>query len=288
MKERSRKSAIPPFGTILVPYDGSPDSDLALQAALYLALQGKALLKGLFVVDRKVVRAHFLEDLAGVAGAGPFLDIESQSRKALERIGHYLMETFKARCRKAGVAGDAVIVDDTVPGGILAAARRVDLVVMGKRGAHELGDHPVGSNVERVARHSPVPVLVVPSVFHPIRSVLAGYDGSPHSKGTVLLASSVACWLQARLTILHVCKDAKAARKSLVWAERFLSRSDRKATLLVKEADPSNLLPKIARVGGYDLLVLGAYGKGFLREFLIGSITDLVLRETLTPLLIHR
>lgn len=272
--------------TILVPYDGSRSASAALQAALQLATGSRARLKGLFVVDSKIVGAHFFEDLAGAAGVAPFLALEQQSRRALGRIGKGLMAAFAKACAARRVDCDTAVVEDSVADGILAAARRCDLVVLGQRGARR-GSGLVGADVERVVRHSPVPVLMVPEGYKPVRRILAGYDGSAHGRETLGLALAAASWFSASLTVLHVSSDADG-KATLQAGRRAISKRHPDVKLALERGDPASTLARLAHKREYDLLVLGAYGHGFLREFLLGSTTDLVLRETRTPLLIHR
>lgn len=276
-----------PFRDVLVCFDGSPPAQAALQAALQLAGRG-ARLRGLFVVDSKAIRAHFFEDLAGAAGLAPYLDIESQARHSLERIGTALLGAFRQACRKAGVSCDTLLLEDTVAGGILSAAKRSDLVVMGRKGAHGSAASPIGSNVERVARHCPKPVLVVPGKPRPVKKMLVGYDHSEHARDTLMLAARCAAGFKASLTVLHVAEDEAAGKAALGWARRLLDRQGRKAKFEARKGEAADVLPRIAKSSSYDLIVLGAFGQGYLREFLLGSTTDLVLRDTRTPLLIHR
>lgn len=276
-----------PFRDALVCFDGSAPAQAALSVALQLAARGSRL-RGLFVVDSKAIRAHFFEDLAGAAGVAPYLDIESQARHSLERIGTALLGAFRASCRKAGVPCDTSLVEDSVASGIVAAAKRADLVVMGRTGAHASAATPVGSNVERVVRHCPKPVLVVPGKSRPVKRILAGYDHSEHARDTLMLAAKVAAGFNCPLTVLHVGTDETSGKAALGWARRLLDRQGRKAKYEFRRGQAAEVLPRIARSGSHDLLVLGAFGQGYVREFLLGSTTDLVLRETRTPLLIHR
>ena len=272
--------------TLLVPFDGSKPSLAALDTSLQIASSKGARLSGLFVMDTQVIEGHFLEDLAGSMGVAPFLGLEQQSRKAFKKIGEALMDAFQKRCEDKHVPCQVSVVEDSVSSAIATAGRKADLVVMGLRGRRGTSG-PIGSNVERAVRVCPAPLLIVPQEIKSVRHVLAGYDGSTHGRTTLDLAAAACAWFGAELTVLHVSAD-KEGQEVLSGARKLASKRRTETKFLLEKGDPASALARIAHGRKYDLMVLGAFGQGYLREFLLGSTTDLVLRETRTPLLIHR
>lgn len=160
------------YRSILVPIDGSPASDLALQQAANLARGLETELVLLYVVPEiGVPRAR-------VAGECPGLDRETITRE-MHRQGELLLSRALERLRDQSLEGflhphtRCLIVDAEerrVSDLILRVARdeAVDLIAIGSHGQsaalepHGAHHHMLGHVAERVAHGSRVPVLLVP------------------------------------------------------------------------------------------------------------------------------
>ncbi|GAB7091273.1 universal stress protein [Halorubrum luteum] len=137
------------YDEILVPTDGSPASDAAIDHAIDLAERYDARLHALYVVDGAAYST--LE-----AGSEIVLEaLESEGKDATERVA-----------RAAGDAGiDAVttVSSGTAYRSIIdyADENDVDMIVMGTHGRKGIDRYLLGSVTERVVRTSDVPVLTV-------------------------------------------------------------------------------------------------------------------------------
>ena len=141
---------------LLVPVDGSPTSVKALETAIELARLNGARLRLLYVIDEldyvngfETAKAYYEQTL-------PFMHAEGES----------LLAQMRSLAVDKGVACDSVLLEsgagrlcDTVA----EQARQVhaDMVVLGSHGRRGLNRVLMGSDAEQIARHSPVPVLVV-------------------------------------------------------------------------------------------------------------------------------
>jgi len=145
------------YKRILVPVDGSAVSANGLREALKFARRGRAKLRLLHVVEDYTA---FSAPEVGV-DVGPLLEaMLGTGRKTLARI--------ERRVRSAGVKPDCVLVENIggrVADEIVWQAKRwrADLIVIGTHGRRGLQRALMGSDAELVARHSPVPVLLVPA-----------------------------------------------------------------------------------------------------------------------------
>jgi nucleotide-binding universal stress UspA family protein len=150
-------TATPPSGSIqlVVGYDGSPPADRALDAAVRL-LQGRT---GRINV---VYVAHLSTTVMMSPGAiaemeADFDEIEKELRaQAAGQLGGRV-ETFQFQ-RRQGLIGDELIaaatgISEGHPGDTV-----VILVGSSSHAAHRL----VGSVAVNLARHSPVPLIIVP------------------------------------------------------------------------------------------------------------------------------
>lgn len=134
-----------PYRRILVPTDVSLASRLAFPMAALLARSLGAEIVGVYVVPETTASS-----LVGVPHAEP---VVVPTEAALWK---FLEDDF------AGLAVTAQVHRGTIWDRIVhtASVEKADLIVMATRGHDSLGDTVMGSNTERVVRHSPCPVLV--------------------------------------------------------------------------------------------------------------------------------
>jgi nucleotide-binding universal stress UspA family protein len=185
---------------VLIATDFSHHSDAALRYGLEFAHLYGARAEIVYVVPTE----EFV--LAGPEGL-------HAAREAARRD---LLE-FKARLGCTGALVDDVdyhlaMLEGPVADCLLQCARekKSDLLVVGTHGRRGLGKFVLGSVVEKVFRHSPVPVLTVgPHIHLPhkvdlTRHILAPCDLTPKSHPAVQYACTLAQAQHAQLTVLHV------------------------------------------------------------------------------------
>jgi nucleotide-binding universal stress UspA family protein len=143
---------MPVFKKILVPVDGSPTSNKAVDFALRLAQDGQASVRLLHCIDET-----------------SFLDAYEYSRELIEQArqaGQKILQDGLAAAQKLGVNADTLLLEragqrlghsvaDT------AGDWGADLVVVGSHGRRGIGRLLLGSGSEQILRDSPVPVLLV-------------------------------------------------------------------------------------------------------------------------------
>ena len=147
------------FKQILVPVDGSPASNRALQAALALAREQNATLNVLHVVSLTAVTPV----MDGGMYVPQYLDAMME---ALREGGQDLLAKARAAATKDGVTTQTKLIESgigDVAQAILAHAKklRADLIVMGTHGRRGLSRILMGSDAESVLREAAVPVLLV-------------------------------------------------------------------------------------------------------------------------------
>ena len=137
------------YSQILVPTDGSPASDAAIEHAIDLADRYGATLHALYVVDGAAYST--LE-----AGAEIVVDaLESEGKEATRRVAD-AAEDAGVDCETTVTSGTAYrSIRDYVDG------HAIDMIVMGTHGRKGLDRYLLGSVTERVVRTSDVPVLTV-------------------------------------------------------------------------------------------------------------------------------
>ncbi|ELZ46654.1 UspA domain protein [Halorubrum distributum JCM 9100] len=137
------------YSEILVPTDGGPASDAAIEHAIDLANQYGARLHALYVVDGAAYSS--LE-----AGAEIVVEaLESEGEEATGRVADAAADAG-VECVTSVTSGTAYrSIHDYVD------EHGIDVVVMGTHGRKGLDRYLLGSVTERVVRTSDVPVLTV-------------------------------------------------------------------------------------------------------------------------------
>jgi len=146
------------YHQILVPVDGSPTSEKALDEAIRLAQLTGARLRLVHVVD----------ELSYVNGFEPAMNYLNEIIPLMREAGEKLLAHDRQKALNKGVGADVVLIVEG-PGRICdhvaeqARRARADLIVVGSHGRRGIGRVLLGSDAEQIVRHAPVPVLVVRS-----------------------------------------------------------------------------------------------------------------------------
>jgi nucleotide-binding universal stress UspA family protein len=141
---------------IVIGLDGSPGSAHALQWAIDMAKR----------LDGEVVAVHI--DSLPIYVPGP-MGIVPPAETAQERVD--LQEAFGTEwclpLRKSGVRYRAILEESTPVGTALIEVglrEGADMIVVGSRGHNGVTELLLGSVSHQVAHHSPIPVVIVPTV----------------------------------------------------------------------------------------------------------------------------
>lgn len=145
-----------PWRRLLVPVDGSDCSDRGLAQAIELARLTGAALRVIHVVDELT----FVN--AREVPATDWRQVDELMRAA----GQDIVRRAQARVAAAGLVAEGEVLDDLagrLPEAVAREAARwhADLVVLGTHGRRGMDRVLMGSGAERIARQSPVPVLLV-------------------------------------------------------------------------------------------------------------------------------
>ncbi len=131
--------------TVLVAYDGSDDSDKAVERAIAARNEGESVII-LFVIPKAFIKA--LEAIPS------------------EVSHHKAQEFVNAAVRKLsqrGVTSIGVVREGNVAEEILDFAHELDcsMIIVGSKGTGKVGRFALGSVADKVMRHADRPVLVV-------------------------------------------------------------------------------------------------------------------------------
>jgi len=138
--------AVRMYNQIVLPTDGSPGSQAAVDHAVHLARQNDATLHLIHVTD-----VSELDDLAD--GPNGVAEMDDEARAVLDPVLEVAEE--------AGVETVMRSVEGTPHEEVIefVETNDIDLVVMGTHGKTGLSRVLLGSTAEKIVRHSPAPVL---------------------------------------------------------------------------------------------------------------------------------
>lgn len=275
---------------VLLQIDSYPEAtsqEAIEQAARFAAAIGGVLSALAVEVDIRVPSNRLADYLIGLSRLAT--DEEQKSRRACETM----LEVFRTKAREAGVLGEALRGKADLNGigdYVAERARTRDLCIV------PVADLLDGqrSIAEAVVFGSGRPVLL----FRPGRAdlpsgglgkVVLAWDGSRSAARA--MADALPVMLKARevqvLTVINEKPDARSG--SGEDAVRHLKAHGVNA--LAAEVDASGrqigqVLDDYVATCGSDLLIMGAYGRSRVREFILGGATEYMLHDPKVPLLL--
>ncbi|GAB4483285.1 MAG: hypothetical protein OHK0044_32490 [Burkholderiaceae bacterium] len=236
-----------------------------------------------------------------------------------DRANRLLQPALNA-LRKAGIDARSTHVVGT-PGfriARVAAAKRVDLIVMGSHGRTALAGMLMGSVAQTVLAFCTMPVLLVRDAPPPRPGALRigiAVDGSRHSEAAVRYVLQHRAWFgeAARIVVLHAVPELPLQLKTLLENLASTSFTHEKVRALRRQAcdeamrsalrllgaagidyrteclagNPGDALADYARKS-LDLLVMGSRGQGAFKAAVLGSVAMRAAARCTTPLLLVR
>lgn len=280
---------------ILALVDGSAYSESVCHHTAWIAGRLSASVDVMHVLGRRETGAG--QNLSGALTLG--------ARSALLAE---LSAADETRARLAQTKGRAILEDaqkileadgtgPVVPhlrkGDLLEAVREVEpdlrAIVIGKRGeGADFATGHLGSNLERIARASKVPVVVASRSFKPITKVLVAFDGSASAMKAIERMSTSPVFEGLEITVLYVDNGSGRIGSRMDDAVAALEAAGLTATARTIKGEPDEALQQIVATEGFDLLVMGAYGHSRIRSLIIGSTTTAMVQAVKIPVLLYR
>jgi nucleotide-binding universal stress UspA family protein len=279
-----------PLRRLLVHVDGSPRSSQRLQLARELAQSCDAGVTAMLAVEPAWVAVP----MAGMGDAGGAIMLQAADDERRQRARAHFDEQM-------ATPGPGVTWCDAGPSPILTAfAQRAlynDLLVMGQHDPDDaLAWGVPGDFVPSVAIASGRPTLVVPSAGEWTgigRRVLVAWK--PTREAARALTAALPMLQSAQAVDVALWsepaddRDGSQSAARDVWLEDWLEAHGVQAQMLHQGSNGrgvGDLLLSLAADRGSDLLVMGCYGHARAREWLLGGVTQRVLRSMTLPVLL--
>jgi len=252
------------FDRILVPLDGSPRAERALDLLPALPCRDVLLLR-----------------VTGVEG---------------ERDAADYLSPIAADLAARGMAVEARTVVGDPAERIVEAAAAVDLIAMTSRGRGAGGQLLFGSVADRVARHAPAPTLIVRAgddVALPAADgrIVVPLDGSPVADRAIRLARALGQSQGRPLHLVGVVAEAADADAGALAAHldaiaARLAADGVAAAVELRRGDPAAELLALTRGG--DLIVMTTHGGSGGQRWRVGHVAERMLRRSPAPVVLVR
>jgi nucleotide-binding universal stress UspA family protein len=287
------------YDTILVPTDGSPGAEAAAGHALNLARVFGSRIHVLSVVDERtsegIRRSSWNRDW------DPAEPLEGQAREAVAALED-LVADRDVECRTAvrrGVPHETILE--------YAGNHGVDVVSMGTHGRTGLSRLLLGSVTERIVRSSDVPVLSSrnPPDGETYDRILVPTDGSDTAAAAVDHALGLAARFGATVHAVSVIDTSALAgafdtgpvvddvvagvtegcERAVAAVADHCGERGVPAVTAVEQGTPYRVLTDYVAAEGIDLVAMGTHGRRGVGRYLLGSVTERVVRTSDVPVL---
>ena len=270
---------------IIVPIDFSEHSEYALEAASNLARK----------YGSELIALHMLELSNAILTAGS--DSLNEEAVFYLKLAEQKFEAFLDKSYLKDIEVTPIVKHFKVWNEVNDVANEVDanLIVMGSHGASGIKEVLVGSNTEKVVRHSDIPVLVIkhnPILFDFDNAVFAS-DFSEDAVTSYLKAKTTFDKLGAKMHLVYVNSPDGNFKSSSEIDKRvvdFLNKADGNVENLNKVSVVSDYtiekgILNFANVIGADVIAVATHGRKGLAHFFEGSVSEDIANHSTLPVM---
>lgn len=297
------------YSKILIPLDGSKTAEQVLPYARFLAGKLKIPMELLAVVDiaemgahMSLEKAHFLNTMVEDATR----DSESYLRGVAAKI--------PGGAKYAVVKGQA---EDTIIE--KGESDKNVLIAMATHGRSGLNRFLMGSVAEKILRGSANPLLLVRAAEEGkaeaepgFKTIIVPLDGSELGEGVLPTVAELAKTLGIEVTLFrayHIPYNAYGGNEGLYAvdydslisgvrdeANEYLEKKVaevkklgvEKVSSVSKEGFAGDEIIRLANATTGDLIAMCSHGRSGVRRWVLGSVTEIVVRHTIDPVLVIR
>lgn len=279
--------------TILAFIDGSVYAESVCRLAAWAAGRMALPVEVAHVLGRRMSGSFDLSGSLEVDQRTALLDeyarLDEQHAKLAKAKGRALLETAKGIIEAEGVRAETRLRHGDLLQALADFEKDARMVVIGKRGeAADFARLHLGSNLERVARSSTRPILVAARSYAPFDRFLIAYDGGRSANRAVEFAAESGLLKGLKATILSVGADTAENRSRLDAPARRMREAGFEVEGLLAPGEPDEVIGAHVETRGIGLLVMGAYGHSRIRNLVIGSTTEAMVRRCKVPVLMFR
>ena len=275
--------------SILLPIDGSVYTEAQVRYTVELARAFDARVSVLSILDVRIFEWAVVMGTDGFVPIIPSNVYKEESKKILESKAAAVLEECSEILTSENVEFDAEKISGSPSDIICEKAPLVDLLVIGMRGEFaKWKKNLVGATLDAVMRQWSKSILVTSREFKSIGNILFAYDGSERSNKALQLVGLFATQLSAPVTVLSVHDKEIFRSKLLEEAQSYLKPYKAQVDLVGVSGNPEKEIIRVAGERHCDLMIMGAFGHSRIREAILGSTTEQVVRKADVPVLLSK
>lgn len=273
--------------SILVPYDFSQEAEYAFQLAQELAAKASCKLKLVHVIEipttqhfNTIGEVNLEENFVDKIFMVEMVDKRKAQMKALEELHAVAPYQFSTKISfgnpYAGIASEITEI-------------KADLVVMGSKGSSGLEELLIGSNTEKVVRHSKCPVITVkqPTKAVDIKNIVFASDFSENSKKVIRELKDLQSLLGAELSLVKIntpnsFENTLVSKKNMQSFIKANELTNVKVEIFNSGSEEEGILEYADDVDA-DMIAMATHGRTGLMHLLGGSIAEDVVNAAVRP-----
>jgi nucleotide-binding universal stress UspA family protein len=264
---------------ILVPCDFSQPAVNAFRFALDVAAESKGTVYLLNVLEVPVINDPVIM---------PVMTFEQDFLKDLKNKATAEFSKLTAKYSHDDVKVVPVVEFGSPARAIVeyAGKNAVDLIIMGSHGASGLREFFVGSNAEKVVRHSTVPVLVMKN-YHkgPVRNIIFPNTlDMENLQDLTMKVKALQSFFRAKIHIVYINTPVNFASDIVTYprlrefAGRFMFK-DYTLNVFNHPSEEEGIIHFTESVKG-DLIAMGTHGRKGISHMINGSLAEDIVNHT--------
>jgi nucleotide-binding universal stress UspA family protein len=145
----------------------------------------------------------------------------------------------------------------------------------------------LGSGLRSIIWRSARPVLTVPARTSPLDNAMLAFNGSAKSKEALFVAAYVAELWKTSLVVMTLTENGNTSPAVQDYARAYLELHEIEADYIMVDG-PMDAILDVGKERDINLMLIGGYSGTALKEVLIGSMVNNLLRKFEYPILICR
>ncbi len=274
------------FAEILVCLDGSSYSQAAVEYATQIALEHNASLTGIGVID--------LPGILRSGGPAPIgamrydeLSEQHHLKETQEMVGEILKD-FEKTCQEKKIRHTIHSETGSPFREIIEESKFHDFIMIGQKTFFRYSiRHESGNTLHRILHKGLTAVFAVPDSVREIKKVLVAYDNSVQVTKAIQMFLLLHIWNQCDITLLNINNDANRGKRLLDRLGDYFGRYRVQLEKVHLRGRVDEVILSYIREHEIDLLVMGAYGRRSVSEFVFGSVTKSLVAQAGIPLFIY-
>ncbi|QHI37839.1 Universal stress protein [Kordia antarctica] len=270
---------------IIVPIDFSKHSEFALEAAAILARKHEA----------EVIALHMLE-LSNAVISENESELTQETvfylKLAEKRFNEFLDKPFLEGITVTPLIKHFKVFSEVSD---VAQDHNADLIVMGSHGSSGIKEIFIGSNTEKVVRHSDIPVLVIKHnpILMDFENAVFACDFSREAVKPYINATKLIAKLGAKLHLVYVNLPGSSFQSSSeieIKVSDFLKVADGNLDKMdsvhyVNDYTIEKGVLNFASAQNADLIAVATHGRTGLSHFFEGSVSEDIANHSVLPVM---